>query len=534
MKRYDGDVDAVPSKRLFLSIIADYDLNRSICELVDNGLDVWTRGGKAREIMIDIWLDQDERTIVVEDNAGGLARGELSYIVGPGQSGSAAPNAVAIGQTASTDETIGIFGVGTKRAVVALSKDIAITTRHGSAGAFQIAFDESWLNRESWLLQVHEVDGLAPGVTRVELQKLRLELTDELESNLRHHLGATYGRFLNKPGVTLRLNDEKIEPRFFEQWSYPPQHGPRRFSGQLTAPSGRVLTIDILAGLSNESSPATGEYGVYFYCNDRLVAPAMKSFEVGFTKGQAGVPHPKLSLTKIIVSISGHADEMPWNSSKSDINSKHHVFVEIREWLVDVVKHYAAYSRGYMGDWVEKVFPYTKGTIETHEVGDFLKAKKATLPAAPKSRPRYAERVNSANHAVAKSKPHVISLFEGVVASKAVSGQTLVYRNWFALSLLETTMIAAFKAYLVNHTRHDFSDKELHGLLVWKRSAPATLQATIKLPSDLWTRLGSIARLKYDLMFSKAEPRVSDKELSEAEAAVEELLKRLFKLDLDA
>ncbi len=31
-----GQIKATPSKRLFLSIIADYDLNRSICELVDN------------------------------------------------------------------------------------------------------------------------------------------------------------------------------------------------------------------------------------------------------------------------------------------------------------------------------------------------------------------------------------------------------------------------------------------------------------------------------------------------------------------
>lgn len=32
-------IDAVPSKRLFLSIIADYDLNRLICELIDNALE---------------------------------------------------------------------------------------------------------------------------------------------------------------------------------------------------------------------------------------------------------------------------------------------------------------------------------------------------------------------------------------------------------------------------------------------------------------------------------------------------------------
>jgi hypothetical protein len=44
MKKQIQKLDATPSKRIFYSIIADYDLNRSICELVDNGLDVWVKG----------------------------------------------------------------------------------------------------------------------------------------------------------------------------------------------------------------------------------------------------------------------------------------------------------------------------------------------------------------------------------------------------------------------------------------------------------------------------------------------------------
>jgi DNA gyrase/topoisomerase IV subunit B len=77
MKKEVGQLDATPSKRLFLSIIADYDLNRSICELVDNGLDVWVRGGKARDISINITLDKVQQTITVEDDAGGVAKSEL-------------------------------------------------------------------------------------------------------------------------------------------------------------------------------------------------------------------------------------------------------------------------------------------------------------------------------------------------------------------------------------------------------------------------------------------------------------------------
>lgn len=157
MKKQVGTLDAVPSKRLFLSIIADYDLNKSICELVDNGFDVWTRTGRAKPISINVQLNIEQSSITVEDNAGGLRKDELRYIVGPGQSGSSA-----------TDQTIGIFGVGTKRAVVALAQEIKIRTRHEEEKTHQVEFDDTWLHDDDWELPLFSVDDIAPRTTRVD------------------------------------------------------------------------------------------------------------------------------------------------------------------------------------------------------------------------------------------------------------------------------------------------------------------------------------------------------------------------------
>lgn len=43
MREQIDRLDATPTKGIFHPMIADYDLNRSICELVDNGFDVWVR-----------------------------------------------------------------------------------------------------------------------------------------------------------------------------------------------------------------------------------------------------------------------------------------------------------------------------------------------------------------------------------------------------------------------------------------------------------------------------------------------------------
>lgn len=56
MKREIETLDATPSKRLFLSIMADYDLNKSLCELIDNALDVWVCNGKTQRVTVRVRL----------------------------------------------------------------------------------------------------------------------------------------------------------------------------------------------------------------------------------------------------------------------------------------------------------------------------------------------------------------------------------------------------------------------------------------------------------------------------------------------
>ena len=68
-----------------------------------------------------------------------------------------------------TERTIGIFGVGTKRAVVALAQEVRIRTRQGAA-TYLIEFDDAWLkDSEDWHLPVYEVPAISPGSTHIEL-----------------------------------------------------------------------------------------------------------------------------------------------------------------------------------------------------------------------------------------------------------------------------------------------------------------------------------------------------------------------------
>jgi len=519
MKKEIEMLDATPSKRLFLSIIADYDLNRSICELVDNGLDVWVRAGKAQPITISVKLDATQQAITVEDNAGGLAKDELRYIVGPGQTG-----------TNPTDETIGIFGVGTKRAVVALSQNIRIRTRHGKGKTHQIDFDDQWLEDDDWQLPVYEVTDIPQGTTIVELQKLRVHITEESIARLREHLGTTYARFLTNKNVSLDFNGQPVVPLFFENWAYPPNYSPRRYTGTLNTEDGRKIRVEALAGLSRESSPAAGEYGVYFYCNDRLIARALKTFDVGFTKGLAGLPHPKVSLTRVLVYLNGDARSMPWNSSKSDISTKHEVFVALHQWLVQVVKDYASLSRIWMGDWPEKVFQYDDGVITDVPIDDFPLAKKSFLPPPPRSRPRYGEIITQRNRAVVGKKPWTRGLYEGVIAADLIAKQRLDQRNRIAFIVLDSTLEIAFKEYLVNESGASYTDQKLLSLFSTRANVQTEIKKYVTIKPDTWKKIDHYYRLRCKLVHERATVGISDQQLQEFRQVVERVLGKLYKL----
>ena len=66
-----------------------------------------------------------------------ISRQDLSNVVGPGHT-----------SNVEKDETIGIFGVGTKRAVVALAQDIRIKTRRLSEITYQVEFDDDWFKEQ--------------------------------------------------------------------------------------------------------------------------------------------------------------------------------------------------------------------------------------------------------------------------------------------------------------------------------------------------------------------------------------------------
>lgn len=523
MKVEVDQISAVPSKRLFLSIIVDYDLNRSICELVDNALDTWIKNDRAGRLIILINMDQTQQSIRVKDNAGGVKKENLNALVGPGQTGND-----------PADETIGIFGVGTKRAVVALSQDIRITTRFGKAKTYSVELDDEWLNNEKWDLPVYEVDQIEENTTVVELHRLRMQITEEAISQLINHLRMTYAKFLLEGNLEIKVNDNYLLPITFEKWSYPPNFEPHDYFGEIKTHDGKLVKVNILAGLSTESSPS-GEYGVYLYCNKRLIEKEIKSYDVGFTKGLAGKPHPDISLARVMVFLQGQAQSMPWNSSKSALNPNHPVFVSLRPFLVQVVKDFTSTSRRFQNDWEANVFQYVTGAIKKQQIRDFATATNTYLPPLPKMKASYSDKVKQVNRQISNNKPWTIGLYESIIAVDLILKQPLSQKNRIALILLDSTIEIAFKEYLVNESGQNYSPGKLLEIFKYRHTVHAEIKKYVTdIKSKTWKKIDYYYNKRSNLIHERSTVAINDSEVKDYRKVVQLVLKRLFKLQFKA
>lgn len=522
MKKQVTSVDATPSKRLYLSIIADYDVYMAICELIDNALDIWVNNGRKSKLDISILLDQNQQRIEVIDNAGGIDESEISNIVGPGHT-----------SNVGSEETIGIFGVGTKRAVVALAQDVLIRTRKKSQ-TFMVEFDDDWIkDSEEWYLPVYQVDNLPSGNTQIELTKLRKVIDEHTRVELADRLGTVYAKFFEYGKVEISINDKIIVPRSFNDWAFPPGFEPRHYTGKVITKDGSEVKVEAIGGLTTTSSPAGGEYGVYFYCNDRLIARALKTYDVGFATGLAGKPHADISLVRLLISLNGAARLMPWNSSKSNLNPSHEVFIAIRNWLLQVVKDYSSLARRlskYEGGWPENVFKYQSGNVADVQIEDFPQVNTSYLPPLPKVQARYSRIVEEANRGIGKKKPWTVGLYESVIAVDWILKQRFEQKNRIALILLDSTLEIAFKEFLVNESGQRYSNKRLQGMFSDRTQVHSEVKKYLNISNSTWQKIDHYYDIRNQMIHRRAAAGVSDVQIKNFRAIVEDVLTKMFGL----
>lgn len=514
-------IDGTPIKRVFLSIISDYSLKTGICELIDNAVDLWTANGQPAGMRIRVILDTARQVISVEDNSGGVPSESLHLLIAPGAS-----------HHPPGHDIIGVFGVGSKRAAVALGERVEIRTRHKKRQTYQIDLTPEWLASDDWEMPVYEVPDIEPGTTRIDVSYLRQSFDDDDVADMSKHIAETYAYFLEH-GCNIDVEGVDASAIRFDCWAYPPDYEPRTTKFTVTPDSRGQISVKVTAGLILDRDPVEDNYGVYFYCNNRLIVKELRSWEVGYVTGQAGIPHPDASLCRVIVEMSGPPELMPWNSSKSGINYSHPAFKQMRDTVLNFVIYYTTLSRRMKNDRDDGVFAHTSGNV--HEVDPQAIGKsRAVLPKLPQGRHNQAETLKERNKAVISSSPWTLGLVEAMSLVDIIGRQKLDTKNRAALIILDSNFEIAMKEFIVNRTdlfpAHVYSDAKI--LSIFKSRHQVITEVTAHVPKlmALLPKINHMYNLRNKLVHERATVGITDGQIAEFKAVVGQALKLLFDL----
>ena len=145
----------------------------------------------------------------------------------------------------------------------------------------------------------------------------------------------------------------------------------------------------------------------------------------------------------------------------------------------------------------------------------------------------YAIAVTQANKGVAGKKPWTRGLYEGVIAADLILRQPLDQRNRLALIVLDSTLEIAFKDYLVNESKTQFSESSLLSLFSKRNQVHQEVKKHVRISRDDWKKIDHFYNLRCKLIHERASAGVSDNDVADFEKVVEGTLKKLFGLKFD-
>ena len=275
------------------------------------------------------------------------------------------------------------------------------------------------------------------------------------------HLGETYHWFINE-GCTITVNGDAVTARWFETWAFPTGFAPHSAVFEVEVAEGGKIAVAITAGLIRDRVPEEDNYGVYFYCNHRLIVKELRTREVGyFVTSEAGVPHPDASLCRAIVRLQGPARLMPWNSTKNGINFGQVPFQHVRPTLIPLVSHFSKLSRRLKNDWDREVYRHNTGAIQKIEPADVASKARIVLPPLPRVRKPQVEHLKSHNKKQIHDMPWTLGLVEAIGAVQVITRQRFDTKNRIALILLDSNFEIALKEFVV-HRKDLFPTGKFH------------------------------------------------------------------------
>jgi hypothetical protein len=360
MKPSNDTAKAVPTKQFFVSMLTrDISLDDAILDLIDNCLDGALRLAEGEDVnygkhFVKIKLSKHQFSI--EDNCGGIPREvAINYAFKMGRE----PD----DDRDSDSETIGMYGVGMKRAIFKMGKDALVRTRH-SDDTFEVPITSDWLEDKDWSelpinVPTSRTEKLANPGTTIVVRDLypgvarhfeNAAFVNEVKTAISHH----FTIFLQR-GLKIDVNGETVKPVHVEVLVSKRKDGPAPYVYRKTI-DGVVVSITVGLNTSRQYEGDDDEDGDFagqrnsatagwtVLCNDRAVIVGDKSRLTGWGDGIPMYHDQFIVITGIIEFRSKDANRLPVTTTKRALDTSSNVWLESLVKMKEAMRVWISYT----------------------------------------------------------------------------------------------------------------------------------------------------------------------------------------------
>ena len=366
-----GNAVASPTKAFFVRMLTrDIELEDAILDLLDNCVDGILRSGgvnsKSRRPYKGFWarITMSQDRFEIEDNCGGIpfeVAKRYAFAIGR-PSGATAMEA---------GNTVGLYGIGMKRAIFKMGQDAIVESRHDRG--FSVEFTSAWMDSDDWSslpMRPLATSTLRGKGTRVVIRKLRDEASSSFADanwvdNFKRIVERHYSLIIQK-GFEVRIGSPAemsrpsavISPTVFSLLrSEDLQIGevgiaPYVYRGHL-----RGVDVEIYAGLyrpllneeeqedEEDRKITSDDAGWTVVCNDRVVIWKDKTRLTGW--GESPVPHfhgQFIAISGIVLLRSSDPKKLPLTTTKRGVDAGSDIYLDVKELMREATKALTSFT----------------------------------------------------------------------------------------------------------------------------------------------------------------------------------------------
>lgn len=359
MSKMPKKVKVSPERAFFVKMITrDIMLEDSILDLIDNSIDAaWKQEGGHYTGLADnvdlskykISITADENEFIISDNCGGMSLDN------------AINHAFSFGRKndhSIDDYSIGVYGIGMKRAVFKLGKKILIKSTPSSKTGFKVSIDvDAWLAapNQSWNFNLAPSDPSSENGVVISASNLTPETRTILgdpnfANKLRQIIARDYYLHL-KRGMTIEVNGEKTIG-WDINFNSNERFKPTCFKNVHRTCNGTV-EIQIIAGMASATTrylepSVMGKknvpFGWYFICNGRVVLAADKT-EISGWGTDLPKWHPQYNdFIGLAMFSAKNALHLPLTTTKRNVDPASSAFQEAKKKINEVSQAWISYA----------------------------------------------------------------------------------------------------------------------------------------------------------------------------------------------